>query len=139
MTKEGGITLRKRTINFCVDKILWGVIMLLPILLYVIYLISIKDTAVQVLGFEPFLQLTGLYFENMSITDVVSSSPVAKMFYNIFEAGFEGIGYLTGDSYVISWYMYYLIMVEFLHLCVDVILIIPRVCRKFFDKFRSDE
>lgn len=129
--------MRKRTVNLIVDKIVWGVILLLPILLYVIYLISYEGDFTTFYDFTTFLANTNMFFNYNSLDEIVSMSPVARMFFDIFENGFNGIMGVTGSDFL-AWYLMYMIFVEFFHLCVDVILILPRVCRKFFDKLRSE-
>lgn len=129
--------MRKRSVNLIYDKLVWGVLFLLPILLYSFYLLRELNTESTLLSIEDFLTQAGLFFTDRTLSEVVSSSPVASMFFNIFENGFNGIMYVTGSKFL-SWYLMYMIFIELLHLCVDVILLLPRITRKFFDKFRSE-
>ena len=129
--------MRKRSVNLIYDKLIWGVLFLLPILLYSYYLLCGLNSESTLLSIEDFLRQAGLFFTDKSLSEVVSSSPVASMFFSIFENGFNGIMYVTGSKFL-SWYLMYMIFIELLHLCVDVILLLPRITRKFFDKFRSE-
>ena len=132
--------MRKRNVKFIFDKILWGLIMLLPILLYMIYLCShrISADSVTILSIEYFLHDTLSFFTGVTMDDIVMSSNVGNVFYEFFESGIFLKMPLTASSFI-SWYLMYIICVELMHICVDVILLLPRICRNWLDKFKSEE
>lgn len=139
--------MRKRTINYCFDKILWGIIMLLPIILYLAFIIFYLNGQ---RSFEP--EISGLMgsLPSFSFFDVMSTlfgwfsnytfqdSVIYNVFYTIFT---EYFSFAFDDSFdgFILWYAVYIMMVEFLHILVDVILLLPRICRKFLDKFKAED
>lgn len=139
--------MRKRTINYCFDKILWGIIMLLPIILYLAFIIfylngqrSFESEISGLMGslpsfsfFDVMSTLFG-WFSNYTFQDSV----IYNVFYTIFT---EYFSFAFDDSFdgFILWYAVYIMMVEFLHILVDVILLLPRICRKFLDKFKAED
>ena len=58
-----------------------------------------------------------------------------KIFVDYFSFSFDGNIYLS----FITWYAVYIVMIELLHILVDVILLLPRICRKFLDKFKAED
>lgn len=139
--------MRKRTINYCFDKILWGIIMLLPIILYLAFIIFYLNGQ---RSFEPEISVLMGSLPSFSFFDVMSTlfgwfsnytfqdSVIYNVFYTIFT---EYFSFAFDDSFdgFILWYAVYIMMVEFLHILVDVILLLPRICRKFLDKFKAED
>lgn len=135
--------MRKRTINYCFDKILWGIIMLLPIILYlafiIFYLNGQRDlTSLPAINDLSFYRVMSYIFGWFD-----TRLPEDNIFYSVFNDIFlDNFNFLFDSSSSFSfilWYAVYLIMIEFLHILVDVLLLLPRICRKFFDKFKSEE
>ena len=139
--------MRKRTINYCFDKILWGIIMLLPIILYLAFIIFFlngqRDLGVSFGGTTDMLQNMSFYqvmatvfgwFYDLTPEDNLFFNTLHTIFYDYFQFEFDG----SSLSFIL-WYAVYIMMVEFLHILVDVILLLPRICRKFLDKFKAED
>lgn len=135
--------MRKRTINYCFDKILWGIIMLLPIILYLVFIIFYLNgqrdltslPAVNDLSFYRVMSYVfGWFYEFIPEDNIFYS-----VFHNIFLDNFDFLFDSSRTFSFILWYAVYLIMIEFLHILVDVLLLLPRICRKFLDKFKSED
>lgn len=140
--------MRKRTINYCFDKILWGIIMLLPIILYLAFIIfylngqrdlgvqldNILDNQLSILSFSHVMTLIFGWFQDLTAGENLFYATLRDIFYNYFQFEFDG-----SDMSFIIWYAVYIMMVEFLHILVDVILLLPRICRKFLDKFKAED
>lgn len=136
MIQEGGITMRKRTINFCFDKILWGIIILLPLLLYFAYIFAhIGQTgSFNLQNIDQVLMNFG--FITKDFFSLLESTLIGGYFFELFESGL--IFTLTASPFLV-WYLSYIIIVEFMHICVDLILMLPRICRKFMNRLGAED
>lgn len=114
--------MRKRTIDHLADSLFWYIIYLLPVVCYICLIVSRRGEVVPNIGayFTDSWSLGGL-------TDLVSNA-LESLF------GESGILPLAGASIgipVFSWYVGMMII----HLAVDFLLFIPRLCHKWMDKF----
>lgn len=116
--------MRKRNFNFYFDKLFWAVIVLLPIFVLLLSWFRLGTTEVTLTSV-----LTG-----MGVTD---SNVIYTTLTGIFGIGTSGIGLFTGTDiyYFASWF----VGVELLHLFVDFLVFIPRLCHKFMNKFTNEE
>lgn len=122
--------------------------MLLPLLLYFCFIIFYLHGSRDLASFGTIASLNNLSFQQVmtAVFGWFSSHGMnaAGVLYNTFYEIFNNVdilGFIDGaDISMICWYASYLILVELLHICVDVILLLPRLCRKLFtDKFRSED
>lgn len=114
--------MRKKTVAFCLEKLMWYIIYLFPILLV---LLSAVNT--------PLADLidtinNSAFVSNFATTDVFTSLE------SIF--GSSGlVPLLTGTTgNLILAYATYFVIVLIVHLAVDFLLFIPRYAHKCFDK-----
>lgn len=117
--------MRKRTINHLSDTIFWYIIYLLPVMCYLILLASRHGGEVPTIT---------AYFENFNIP--VVTDLVTEALLSLF--GSDGILPLFGSGVgvpVFSWYISMMII----HLAVDFLLFIPRLCHKWLNKFTQNE
>lgn len=128
----GGATMRKRTIKTVADTIFWYALYFLPVLAYLLFMISTKDGTNGWMDYIPFQQ----FFVNF--VDIEPFNPVGDALYYIFDAS-EGIIPVFNDLsvyFIFSWFVY----VYLIHLMVDFILFIPRLAHNWMNKFtRGDE
>lgn len=118
--------MRKKNITHCADTITWYVLYFLPVIMYLLYLLSLPiagTTASVVVGFENFLNSTGftLATNNVvftAVSDLFSSTGILPFFSS------------TAPIIVVSWF----IGMVLLHLAVDFILFIPRLAHKWLGK-----
>ena len=109
----------KRKINFTFDKLIWAVIILLPIFAY---LLTIKTCG----SFENVFTNYGF---GVSQTSVVYTT-ITEIFGVGANSGYLGVF----SSPAIPLYITYLVNVELLHLLVDCLLFIPRIAQKYVNK-----
>lgn len=138
--------MRKRTVKYCYDTILWGIITLLPLILYVgfifFYLGGERELSIgnvsALSGDLSFFTVMHDIYDWFGVGSYLGNNFIYQAFYSIFNGQY--IGYIDGSfQSMVLWYASYVIMVELLHICVDLILLLPRICRKFLDKFKSEE
>lgn len=115
--------MRKRSFAYLFDCIFWYTIYLLPIILMVVY--YFKGSATPITAIGDFCQQLGINF---------SSNPLFEAIYGIF--GVDGIFPLLTSSaplYPVVWFLSMFLV----HLAVDVLLFIPRLCHQWIDSFKS--
>lgn len=125
--------MRKRTIKTVADTIFWYALYFLPVLAYLLFMVSTKD------GTNEWMANIYLYDFLTTFADInVLYNPVGEALYFLFD-GSEGLIPLFNDYSVIfifSWYVY----IYIIHLMVDFILFIPRLAHNWMNKFtRGDE
>lgn len=123
--------MRKRNVNFYVDSIIWAVIVLLPILFFALSYLSYDLSTVESLPtFSEF------FSSNFS---VLSDNFIYVGFVDIF--GSNGIMPFLDTTSVnsILMFMSYMIIVEIIHLGVDLLLMLPRLAHKFMHSIGGDD
>lgn len=119
--------MRKKTISFGLDNILWYMVYLLPILCFLVYL-SVSSAPI---AFETFM------------TDILGFSMVLdNPFISTVSAVFGSNGILplfdTSSSLGIILYLSYFVGAYFVHFLVDITMLLPRMLMKALDKLGGD-
>lgn len=152
--------MRQRNLNKLFDKILWGSLMMLPLIMLVFINIYPRIITSDVSGSDPNLSTVvvnnsdvimddlwialGLTDKdyNYSFSDWSSNSFLYQTFATLFgcnlDDGVFGILSISANGFI-PFYATWLVTVNLLHIAVDFILIIPRVCKKFLDKVGLEE
>lgn len=116
--------MRKRTVITIADHLFWLIVALLPILLFVVQFFSYELTTTSE-SLPTFIS----FMEQFGISDM---SIIYVSLQDIF--GAEGILPLFGaGSNVLLTYMTYFVVVEIVHLAVDFLVFIPKLCHKWMD------
>lgn len=119
--------MRKKTVTHSVKTIFWWIIYCLPLICYVVVVWGFARNGHMYDTFGTFIAEAGF----------ASDSLISNSLYEIF--GTNGVLPLFTD-YGIFYFMEWFIGAYLLHLAVDFILFIPRLCHKFMNKFtRSDD
>lgn len=125
--------MRKRNFSFALDNLLWWIIYLLPIFGYLITLSSgiLVDNGSYIypLSFGEFLN-------SVNFVQILSGNIIHSTLLSIF--GSNGIVpiFFDGSSFLL--YFSYFVGVYFIHLCVDVIMLLPRLVMHAMDKFGGE-
>lgn len=114
--------MRKRTITNIADTIFWYSLYFLPVLVYVLSIISPNGITGATLDFAVFIENYPV-FTNYNI--------IYTTLVEIF--GVNGVMPLLGNSVllVFSWF----VSVYIIHLAVDFLLFIPKLCHKFMNDY----
>lgn len=121
--------MRKKTINILSERIIWGLILILPLVAWVVSFFSFHigggsdTTGLSPLTFNEVLANFGINTNNVVYTTLDG----------IFGANSNIINFFNIDSALLL-YLTYFCIVEIMHLFVDFIIFIPRLCSKWFDK-----
>lgn len=117
--------MRKSKILFICDTVFWYIIYFLPVIMYGIYLIHASESGV-LLSIDAFCST---YFG----TVINYGNPIFQVLIQIF--GANGIlPFFTNSYFVLNIITYFASMV-IIHLCVDFVLFIPRLCHKWLDMY----
>lgn len=152
--------MRQRNLNKLFDKILWGSLMLLPLIMLIFvniypHLVTINRTGVEADQDEVILNNSNVLMEdlwvvlglsdseyNYTFSDWSSNSFLYQTFATLFGCNLDdgefGILSISGNGFI-PFYATWLVTVNLLHIAVDFILIVPRVCKKFLDKVGLEE
>lgn len=122
--------MRKRTILNLADSIFWLIIALLPLILYLVPYFAYELTSVATFdSFATFLNGFGINTDSIfytSMIDLFGSDGILPMF----------------DSTTVSaplLYLAYFVMVQIVHLAVDFLVFIPKLCHKWMEKLTNTE
>ena len=122
--------MRKKTIKFTADTIFWYVIYFLPVLSYLLFCftepVNVAQTGV-ITGFNTYITTAFNFTENTFIYSILA---------DIF--GSNGVFNLGLDNALIlclSWFIGTFII----HLAVDFVLFIPRLCHKWLKDFTQGD
>lgn len=118
--------MRKKTVNHLADTIFWYLLYFLPVITYLIYIMCIGGTDVNIINFADFFSSIGL--------GIVESNVIVSSLSSIF--GSTGVLPLFNTSVpfiIFGWY----IGMYIIHLAVDFLLFLPRLCHKYMDKFTA--
>lgn len=120
--------MRKRTVNHLADTLFWYLLYLFPVLAYLVYYTADGYTAAT---FATFMSNNlGFVFDSSNVVfntiqDLFSSSGVLPLWS----------AESTGITLIVTWF----VTVFVVHLVVDVILFIPRLCHKYMGKCYQEE
>ena len=114
--------MRKRNFAFALDNLLWWFIYLLPVFGWLISLIAARD----IVPFNTFMS------ENLSFV-VSSENIIVSILFSVF--GADGVLPLIANSdSIIFLFAGYFVTAYFIHLSVDVLMLLPRIVMHGLDK-----
>lgn len=128
--------MRKKTISNLFDYVFWYVLYSLPLILcfiaFIVYGLGyngsseyIDNTSINTF----FSSYLGNFFSStISVTDNL----VYDTLFKIFGVGSQFFQFFSANSVVLM-YLTYFILLNIVHVIVDVILFVPRVCHKLLD------
>lgn len=121
--------MRKRTMTNLADHVFWLLVALLPLVLYVVQFFAYELTTVTTFTpFDSFMSTFGVSTDSVIYTSLV---------------GLFGVGgtlpLFTGSTSAPIMFLSYFVAVEIIHLAVDFLLFIPRLCHKYMEKFTQGE
>lgn len=121
--------MRKKRFDYVLDKIIWSIILLLPLIMYLGQYLMYELTSVTTL---PTL------FDYISINFNLDSTNI--LYVSLMDLfGPEGVlPYFSANSSLMI-YLCYFVIVEVVHIAVDVLVFIPRFAHKLMSKFGGDE
>lgn len=121
--------MRKRTMSNLADHVFWLLVALLPLVLYVVQFFAYDLTTV--ISFAPFDSF-------MTTFGVSTDSVVYTSLVGLF--GAEGtLPLFSGTTSAPILFLSYFVAVEIIHLAVDFLLFIPRLCHKYMEKFTQGD
>lgn len=128
--------MRKKTVTHSIKTIFWYIIYMLPILSVLVAWFSSGDFFVNA-GWDSFSS----YFEYEIANYIDFRNPIYTTLYDIIsEDGFIPIFKQGNSGFVpIIGFMAWFVGTYLMHLLVDFILFIPRLCHKFMNKFTRSE
>lgn len=118
--------MRKKTIKYGLDKILWLFLMLLPLLVYAIQAHQFGIEGVTI--YDVFYGGLGFDMTDGIIVDAVYSF-----------IGPNGYVPLIDSMNIIPFYIQWLCVVVIVQLVYDFLMFIPKLAHKFMHKFTQDE
>lgn len=114
--------MRKRNVDFCLDKLMWTLIYVAPLLLVLFsaFITPLQDvlTTVDNSSFVSDFVTTGVY---TALNDIFGADGILPLF-----TGTTGVAIMS--------YMTYFVNVLIIHLAVDFLVFIPRLAHKWLDK-----
>lgn len=120
----------KNRFSYKLDKLFWFFIQIFPLLCFALYCIAgIRGNEVVVPSFISFLIKLGFDYQQGN----VFYSVLAQLF------GSMGVFPLFVDSGGIILYLTYVLTMEVLHVCFNVIVFIPRLAHKWISKAVQDD
>lgn len=120
--------MRKKTIANIADKLFWLIVALLPLLLYAMQFLAYELNVVT--DFQSF-------YDYMSNFGILGGSVVVTALTDIFGEG--GILPMFSANSAPLLFLGWFVQVEIVHLAVDFLVFIPRLCHKFMDKATCTE
>lgn len=121
--------MRKRNIMFIADTIFWYLIYFLPVIMYGIYLIHGSESG-ALIDFKTFVET------QLSLSVMSPANPIYSVLTALFGSGgiIPMFGFDIGNTYILVIVTYFATMV-LIHLAIDFILFIPRLCHKWMDMY----
>lgn len=113
----------KKKISHIFDKLFWGFIMLLPLLVYVLYIVKTGSVYPLESVFADF----GFGIDTTSVIYTTFAS-----IFGVASGTASNVPAFLSNGVVL--YITYIVLIELIHLIVDVLLYIPRIAMKFLDK-----
>lgn len=112
----------------------WWFISVFPIIFFVVYSLGyVFNKSVNNYDFINIIDNIYSYFDDAILTSGIMFNKLFDAFSNLFNyLGLTSSNNYFSDfiSFTLSWF----ILVHFLHLVVDFILILPRICQKFIER-----
>lgn len=120
----------KNRFGYKLDKFFWFFIQIFPLVCFTVYCIAgTRGSEVVVPTFNSFLIKLGFDYQQGNIF----YSVLAQLF------GSNGVFPLFVDSGGVILYLTYVLTMEVLHVCFDVIVFIPRLAHKWISKAVQDD
>ena len=116
--------------SYKIDKLFWFFIQIFPLMCFTVYCIAgARGGDVVVPTFNSFLLKLGFNYQQGNI------------FYNVLAQlfGSNGVFPLFVDSGGVILYLTYVLTMEVLHVCFDVLVFIPRLAHKWISKAVQDD
>lgn len=131
--------MRKRTIRIACDTIFWYLLYFLPIIITLcLCLGAFQGEWTSSWDGDPTTAPFAFLFGNVLYDfEIFYQNPVYTTLVSIF--GENGVLPFFSEYSVIFTYFTYFVSVYLLHLVVDFILFIPRLCHKWMNKFTQSE
>lgn len=120
----------KNRFAYKLDKLFWFFIQIFPLVCFTVYCIAgARGNEVVVPTFNSFLIKLGFNYQQ------------GNVFYNVLAQlfGASGTFPLFVDSGGVILYLTYVLTMEVLHVCFDVIVFIPRLAHKWISKAVQDD
>lgn len=115
--------MRKRTIAYGLDKLMWYIIYLFPVLLVLFSCIN-----------TPLVDILTAMSDSHFVVDLATTDIYGSLVSIFGSSGLVPLLSGTTEQYVLS-YCTYLVIMIIIHLSVDFLAFIPRFAHKCFDKF----
>ena len=127
--------MRKRTVNFLFDKLIWSVFAFLPVIAYLLYMLTFVEKSAQGVTFNPNFDA----FIKSSFGGLTGENTMWHSLYTAMSDLFTSLGVsstaFTSVFFCFSW----LILVELFHIIVDTLLFLPRLVKKILVKTGEEE
>ena len=120
----------KNRFSYKLDKLFWFCIQIFPLVCFAVYCIAgTRGSEVVVPTFNSFLIKLGLNYQQ------------GNVFFNVLAQlfGSKGVFPLFVDSGGMVLYLTYVLTMEVLHICFDVLVFIPRLTHKWISKAVQDD
>lgn len=118
----------KTVLNWITSKAIWWLLMALPVLSYGIYMLHASEGTGAIMSFYTWIsQNFGAAFNKGDFATQLIEIPAFKEMLDTLAIGEEGFK----SALFVGQYM---IIVTFIHLLTDVLLALPRIIIKMFDK-----
>lgn len=120
----------KNRFAYKLDKLFWFFIQIFPLVCFTVYCIAgTRGSEVVVPTFNSFLIKLGFNYQQ------------GNVFYNVLAQlfGANGVFPLFVDSGGVILYLTYVLTMEVLHVCFDVIVFIPRLAHQWISKAVQDD
>lgn len=114
--------IKKISVKDLFDEIFWYSVYLLPIISYLVYAFFNQDNAVNMLDY---------FNSNFALSPNIIQSTLQDIF------GSDGIMPLFTNGGFIFAFLSYFICCMIIHLAVDVLLFIPRLCHHYMSAFEK--
>lgn len=121
--------MRKKTFIMILDRLVWALIALLPILAFLLV-----PFGYSIQGNEVNLSLP-LFADVISQFGMNEDNFLYQTFVDLF--GADGVIHFFDVDSPILLYFSYFVIVEIFHLFIDFILFIPKLCHKWMDKLTN--
>lgn len=120
----------KNRFGYKLDRLFWFFVQIFPLLCFTVYCIAgTRGSEVVVPTFNSFLIKLGFNYQQ------------GNVFYNVLAQlfGSNGAFPLFVDSGGVILYLTYVLTMEVLHVCFDILVFIPRLAHKWISKAVQDD
>lgn len=126
--------MRKRTVNFLFDKLIWSVLAFLPVIAYLLYMLTFEKSA-QGVTFDPNFDA----FIKTAFGGNMGDHTIWYSFAYEMEQFLNELGINIPELNPLFFSMTWLILVELFHIIVDTLLFLPRLVKKILVKCGEEE